>query len=92
MLSGDMDCWKLLLTSSRHLLLTVFRVSGGGAVLVVCVLLVCSWGILSCCCMCECEHVGLCLSAACLGGGWACDCVIILYILKVRWLVLIHAI
>ena len=29
MLSGDIDCWTLLLTSSRHLLLTVFRVSGG---------------------------------------------------------------
>ena len=51
MLSGDIDCWTLLLTSSRHLLLTVFRVSGGGAVLVlvVCVLLVCSLGTLSCC-------------------------------------------
>ena len=73
MLSGDIDCWTLLLTSSRHLLLTVFRVSGGGAVLVlvVCVLLVCSLGTLSCCTL----WAWACLCAVWKGGvgGWVCE-------------------
>jgi hypothetical protein len=65
MLSGVIDCWMLLLTSSRHFLLTVFRVSGGGAVLVlvVCVLLVCSLGTFLCCYI-----VSVSMSVCCVKG------------------------
>ena len=73
MLSGDIDFWTLFYwLYSGCFLLTVFRVSGGGAVLVlvVCVILVCSLGNFSCCYI-----VIVSMYGCCVKGWWVGGCV-----------------